>query len=157
MTSHLFSPDDPEQGIWDVVVVGTGMGGATAGYALAQLGDGSWPIDPSHEPAARLDRGFWPFPIQGKTNFGELQFFAPLGCGSGGSTSLYAAQLERLAPSDFKPKANYPEIHDSTLPDSWPISYEELVPYYRRAEQLFRVTGTSDPLNPDAEAVLREP
>src|SRR5579859_4650722 len=123
MTSHLFSPDNPEQGMWDIVVVGTGMGGATAGYALAQLGcrtlflergrflfggadrgDGCWPIDPSHEPTARLDRGFWPFPIQGKTNFGELQFFAPLGCGSGGSTSLYAAQLERLAPSDFKPK-----------------------------------------------------
>ena len=31
-------PDDPAATIWDVVVVGTGMGGATAGYALARAG-----------------------------------------------------------------------------------------------------------------------
>jgi choline dehydrogenase-like flavoprotein len=175
MSRLPFSPDDPGQGVWDVVVVGTGMGGSTAGYALAQLGwrvlflergrflfngaergDGHWRRI-SDDPAERLDRGVWPNPIKGKTTFGEIQFFAPLGCGSGGSTSIYAAQLERLLPADFKPRANYPEAPDSTLPDAWPISYEELVPYYRRAEMLFRVTGTPDPLNPDPEAVLRDP
>ena len=152
------------------------MGGAAAGYALSQLGwrtlflergrflfgaadrgSGRWQRGPSQEPTDRLDRGLWPLPIEGTTNFGKLQFFAPLGCGTGGSTGLYAAQLERFAPSDFTPKSNYPEVSDSTLPDAWPIGYADFAPYYRRAEQLFRVTGTPDPLHPDGDAVLREP
>jgi choline dehydrogenase-like flavoprotein len=171
-----YAPDDPAHGPWDVVVVGTGMGGSTVGYALARLGrrvlflergmflfgdadrgDGRLSVDLDERPDARLRRGCWPLPIEGQTNFGRLEFFAPLGCGSGGTTGLYAAQLERLAPCDFKPGANYPGVRDSTLPDSWPISYGELVPYYRRAEELFRIRGTPDPLNPDPEASLREP
>jgi choline dehydrogenase-like flavoprotein len=58
--------------------------------------------------------------------------------------------MERFFPCDFRPKSNYPEIGESTLPESWPISYEELEPYYQAAEQLFRVHGTSDPLRADS-------
>ena len=82
--------------------------------------------------------------------------FAPLGCGTGGSTSLYAAQLERLQPTDFTPRQNYSST-DSTLPEKWPISYEELLPYYRRAETLYEVRGSQDPLQPDSEAPLQSP
>ncbi len=170
------APAAPADCLWDVIVVGTGMAGSTVGHELARLGkrvlflerghflfgdadrgDGQLPLDPDESPASRLQRGYWPLPIQGQTSFGPTEFFAPLGCGSGGSTSLYAAQLERLSPLDFKPRANYPEAADSTLPEAWPVSYEEFVPYYRRAEELFRVRGTQDPLNPDALSALREP
>ena len=40
------------------------------------------------------------------TSFGNMNFFAPLGSGTGGSANLYAAQLERMLPIDFSPKKN---------------------------------------------------
>jgi len=174
--SNPHSPDSPADTLWDVVVVGTGMGGSTVGHELARRGrrvlflerghflfgdadrgNGQIPLQPDEAPEGRLRRGLWPLPIQGQTTFGPTEFFAPLGCGSGGSTGLYAAQLERLSPLDFRPRANYPEVADSTLPESWPVSYEEFVPYYRRAEELYRVRGTPDPLEPDPSSSLRAP
>ena len=172
-------PDNPGEIEWDVAVIGTGMGGATAGYELARLGhrvlfiekglflhgastgagDAALPPgqDAPESPEARLKSGQWPERLQGRTSFGDLEFFAPLGCGSGGSTTLYAAGLERLSPADFRPRANFPEIGDSTLPEKWPISYEELLPFYERAEHLYRVSGTPDPLDLSGEPVLRAP
>ena len=38
MTANSHAPEHPDRIEWDVVVVGTGMGGATAGYELARLG-----------------------------------------------------------------------------------------------------------------------
>ena len=170
---HL--PEDPERGDWDVVVVGTGMGGATLGWALARLGrrvlflerglfvqrddraERSSVADPDNRPEARLRRGRWPDPIRAVTSFGEADFFAPLGCGSGGSSLIYAAALERLSPDDFRPKASHPEAGASTLPEAWPVSYEEMEPFYRQAEDLYRIRGTRDPLNPFATGPLREP
>jgi choline dehydrogenase-like flavoprotein len=166
----------PADTLWDVLVVGTGMGGSTLGHELARRGrrvlflerghflfggadrgKGTIPFDADDSPESRLRRGHWPLPLQGRTSFGTTEFFAPLGCGSGGSSGLYAAQLERLLPVDFEPRANYPEAGDSTLPESWPISYAEFLPWYRRAEQLYGVRGTPDPLNPDPDSALREP
>ncbi len=113
---------------------------------------------PDDRPEARLAQGWWPHPIEGQTSFGKESFFAPVGCGSGGTTGLYASQLERLGPSDFRPRAYYPDAKDSNLPEAWPIEYAELLPYYQRAEALYRVCGTPDPLDPHgADAALREP
>lgn len=129
--------------------------------------------DLSEKPEERLRRGWWPLSIEGRTrvggekrswspmhggiSVGEVDFFAPLGCGTGGSTVLYGATLERFHPSDFRPRANFPEVTDSTLPDCWPVSSEELEPYYRRAEQLYCVHGTPDPLNPYDDGSHPEP
>jgi choline dehydrogenase-like flavoprotein len=118
---------------------------------LAQLANPT-----SENPEARLRTGWWPLRLQGRTTFGEHEFFAPLGCGSGGSTSLYAAALERLSPADFRPRANFPDVNDSTLPEKWPITYEDLRPFYTQAEELFRVRGTPDPLG-QGGGILRKP
>ncbi len=167
-------PAHPEAEEWDVLVVGTGMGGSTLGGELARRGrrvlflekgnvlhGNPLPEEPGpdgySEAEVRLRTGRWPVPLQGRTSFGKTSFFAPMGCGSGGSTALFGAQLERFAPADFQPRANHPGVRNSSLPEHWPISYEQLVPYYRRAEALHRVCGTPDPLNPDPEAPLREP
>ncbi|MGH7289991.1 MAG: GMC oxidoreductase, partial [Myxococcota bacterium] len=99
----------------------------------------------------------WPTPLAGDSSFGPLDFFAPLGCGSGGSTALYGAALERLAPADFTPAKNFADAAGANLPDAWPIGYDELAPYYDRAELLFRVRGSADPLRPDTGGNLREP
>jgi choline dehydrogenase-like flavoprotein len=164
-----YLPKDPERDEWDVIVVGTGMGGSTIGYELARRGRRVLFLEkgkflhggaatseaPSSATEARLRVGQWPLPLQGKTTFGEVAFIAPWGCGSGGSTSIYGAQLERFAPSDFEPRQHFPNVGDANLPDRWPISHDAMVPYYRLAEALYRVRGTQDPLNPDPKASLR--
>lgn len=171
-----YLPDDPAREEWDVVVVGSGMGGATLGHALAQRGrqvlflekgrmllaerdrgDGRMPLNPDDSRDGRLRRGWWPTMISGQTTFGKMEFFAPIGCGAGGTSALYAAQLERFMPVDFHPRESHPRARDAALPDAWPISYKDLVPYYRRAELLYNVCGTPDPLNPDPESPLRRP
>jgi len=187
MNASSYIPENPAKVEWDVAVIGTGMGGATIGYELARLGrrvlfiekglflhgelrilehggvqpDGNLLAQLANtsdeSPQARLRAGRWPKRLQGKTSFGEIEFFAPLGCGSGGSTSLYAAALERFYPADFQPRANFPAVSDSTLPEKWPVSYQELRPFYERAEALFRVRGTRDPLHQEGDTILREP
>ncbi len=82
---------------------------------------------------------------------------APWGTGTGGSTAIYGAQLERFTPADFEPRANFPDVRDANLPERWPITYDELAPYYRLAEAIYRVRGTQDPLNPDPQASLLPP
>jgi choline dehydrogenase-like flavoprotein len=47
-------------------------------------------------------------------------------------------------------------VPDASVPETWPVSYEEMLPFYERAEKLFRVRGTADPLAP-ASANLLEP
>ena len=54
----------------------------------------------------------------------------------GGATKLYGAALYRLRPGDFDEL----EHHDGTSP-AWPISYDDLEPYYSLAEQLYEVHG----------------
>ena len=65
--------------------------------------------------------------------------------------------LERLMPSDFEPRRHHPQAPDAALPEAWPFSYEELVGYYRKAERIFTVCGTQDPLNPDPESPIVAP
>lgn len=172
-------PAAPGQEEWDVVVLGTGMGGSTAGYEVARRGGrvlfvekGKFlhgdPLKRQITPDVgegeeawaaeeRLIMGRWPLPVRGWSSFGDVEFYAPLGCGSGGSTIIYGGQLERFAPSDFHPREHAPDAPDASVVESWPITYDELVPFYRRAERLFDVSGTPDPLNPDPEAALRAP
>lgn len=177
MSAPAYVPAQPEAEVWDVVVVGAGMGGATLGYELARRGrrvlflekgkllhrDPSTDYSPIGDgpqrsvPEQRLRRGWWPTPLSGDTSFGSLEFYAPLGCGTGGSTAIYAAALERFHPLDFRPRANFPDARDSTLPEAWPITYEELAPFYQQAETLFHVRGTADPLHPAGDTGLADP
>ena len=101
---------------WDVVIVGTGMGGSTLGYALASKGlavlfiergttvpAAPQDVDPI-TPEERLARGWWPHPMTRRYADGRQErLFAAVGCALGGSTIHYAAALERMAASDFEP------------------------------------------------------
>lgn len=148
--------------IWDVAVIGTGMGGATVGYQLAKAGyrvvfleKGLADFPPgcdtmqldSESPTSRLESGNWPTRITGIVDGIKSRFFAPLGCGAGGTTLLYAAALERFDPCDFAPLPSH-----STA--AWPISFGQFSPYYHMAEQLFGVRGTTDPLCREDEPQL---
>jgi choline dehydrogenase-like flavoprotein len=56
----------------------------------------------------------------------------------GGCTKVYGAALPRFRREDF----GLLESEDGVSP-AWPITYDELEPYYAEAERLFRVHGTA--------------
>lgn len=141
---------------FDVIVVGTGMGGGTIGRRLAEAGlsvlfvergpaglraeeteldAGIW------EQEARLVRGFLPEPMTAEVDGLSTTFNAPLGAGVGGSSVFYAATLERPEPHDLDTSADMP--HPT---GGWPVSYAEMRPYFAEAEEMFAVCGTANPL-----------
>lgn len=181
-------PDlDPQSIEWDAVVIGTGMGGGTLGYELARRGrrvlylekgkSNLFPEDHAvrggfaeesfdiarlsdRELADRLaDAGRMAEFLQDATNPKPKPFRPLLGCGTGGSSALYGMVAERFFPSDFEPRRWFGDVGDSTIPEAWPIAYEDLRPWYGPAERLYRVHGTPDPLRPEEgrETVLPPP
>ena len=58
----------------------------------------------------------------------------------GGGTRVWGAQAWRMSPLDFRMATTYGEPEGSTLAD-WPISYDDLEPYYDRAEWALGVAG----------------
>ena len=66
----------------------------------------------------------------------------------GSGTASYGAMAWRFMPEDFKMKSTYGAVEGSSL-DDWPISYEELEPYYEKAEWEVGVAG-DDSQNPFA-------
>lgn len=62
----------------------------------------------------------------------------------GGGTRVYGAQAWRFLPEDFCMASRYGRPEASSLAD-WPVSYEDLEPYYDRAEWEIGVAGLADP------------
>jgi choline dehydrogenase-like flavoprotein len=80
--------------------------------------------------------------------------FVPfIGSGTGGSSALYGMVCERFFVGDFTPRQNFRNPGDSTVPEAWPITYDELSPWYAEAEKLLNVRGQPDPLRPEAADV----
>jgi choline dehydrogenase-like flavoprotein len=155
---------------WDAVIVGTGMGGATIGYALARAGwrvlfcekgrsalgnssalrgayaEASFSSPGVIEQEVLRAAGRYSEPICDLSQKKERRFIPFIGCGTGGSSALYGMVLERFLPADFTPRANYSSANGSTLPDRWPIAYANIEPYYAQAERLYGVSGGRDPL-----------
>jgi choline dehydrogenase-like flavoprotein len=142
---------------YDVIIVGTGAGGGTLARHLAPSGKrilllerGDWlRREPSNWLAQDVfvdnryvSEDTWYDP-KGKAFQPQIHYFV------GGATKLYGAALYRLREEDFG-ELNH---HDGVSP-AWPISYEELEPYYSKAEQLYEVHGEhgQDPTEPYASA-----
>jgi choline dehydrogenase-like flavoprotein len=136
---------------WDLIVVGTGMGGGTLGRALAEKGwsvlflekgrsgfrserQGLNPL--VSDPQARLVRGYWPDKVTQLSGQRENSFFAPLGCGVGGSSVFYAGTLERPEPRDLDDSPACP--HPT---GGWPFRWSELSPWLDHAESMYGVRG----------------
>jgi choline dehydrogenase-like flavoprotein len=58
----------------------------------------------------------------------------------GGSSNLMSGMVHRMHPDDFRLKSKYGEIKGANIVD-WPISYEELEPYYDLTEELVGISG----------------
>jgi choline dehydrogenase-like flavoprotein len=137
---------------WDVIVIGSGIGGATVARYIAKQGlevlilekgkrvSAAIDQDEYTSPEERVARGWWPMPVSQKKPDGTYaRFFAAIGCAVGGSSIHYAAALERMAAADFQALST--EKGGTSV---WPITYAELVPFYEAAEKLYRVKTIFD-------------
>lgn len=167
---------------WDYVIVGTGMGGSTFGYALARAGkrilfceQGRDLTAPDVLRGPRVEELYNPDKLPGTSRdeiyartgrstlrledtANKLPLEPFIGCGTGGSTAIYGMILERFMPMDFAPGQCFPDDrNESSIPDHWPVSYGEMAPYYDAAEKLYRVKGAVDPLYGKARESLGAP
>ena len=71
----------------------------------------------------------------------------------GGGTRVYGAQGWRFFPDDFRMATRYGVPDGSSLAD-WPISYDDLAPFYERAEWEIGVAGDGDRAS---DCAAREP
>jgi choline dehydrogenase-like flavoprotein len=62
----------------------------------------------------------------------------------GGGTLCYGGQAWRFMPQDFRMRSTYGPVAGSTLED-WPISYEDMEPWYEKAEREIGVSGDVGP------------
>jgi choline dehydrogenase-like flavoprotein len=142
---------------YDVIIIGTGAGGGTLARHLAPSGKrilllerGDWLArEPqnwdTHEVFVDnryVSEDTW-YDGAGKPFQPQIHYFV------GGATKLYGAALYRLRKEDFGELRH----HDGISP-AWPISYDELEPYYTLAEQYYEVRGArgEDPTEPPASA-----
>jgi choline dehydrogenase-like flavoprotein len=142
---------------YDVIIVGTGAGGGTLARHLAPSGKrilllerGDWlPREPDNwlAEAVFVDNAYispetW-YDGSGQPFQPQVHYFV------GGATKLYGAALYRLRPEDFGELRH----HDGISP-AWPIGYDELEPYYTKAEHLYEVHGAhgEDPTEGPASA-----
>jgi len=58
----------------------------------------------------------------------------------GGSSNLMSGYFHRMKPNDFQLRSSYGEIQGANVVD-WPISYEDLEPYYDKVERVVGVSG----------------
>ena len=137
----------------DVIIIGTGMGGATTAAALARTGkqvlilERGGHLTPSAQD--RSDRAIFAegyFRPKEEWLDGAGKPFNP---GNyyyvGGNSKFYGAVLIRYRREDFSPLA-----HMGGVTPGWPISYDDLEPHYSQAEQLYAVRGQigEDPTEP---------
>jgi choline dehydrogenase-like flavoprotein len=146
----------------DIIIIGSGMGGATLAAALAptgrkililERGDRLKDSPEARDPAAIFQRGHYKPNETWRDISGE-----PLHPGNyayvGGNTKFYGAVLLRYRAEDFAPLAHI----EGTTP-GWPITYADLEPFYTKAETLYRVRGdvTNDPSEPPHSALYPFP
>jgi choline dehydrogenase-like flavoprotein len=133
----------------DVVIIGSGMGGATSAFALAQHAAQVLVVEEGL-PAGELVDMTNPSStfvgcVEGQSD-PMTATTANRHTLIGGATKFYGAVLIRLRREDFEDLE-----HEEGISPAWPITYDELEPYYCKAETLFRVHGDleSDPTEPD--------
>lgn len=158
---------DIKDTLWDVIVIGAGMGGGIVGRRLAEMGLSVLFVEKGPnghraerqglnpdmaDPVARQLRGYWPGPMRATINGRASEFFGPLGAGVGGSSVFYAATLERPERHDLEATEDRP--HPT---GGWPVGFDAMRPWYVRAEALLHVCGEADPLSPEPPADLAKP
>ena len=147
---------------YDVIIIGTGAGGGTLAYRLAPSGKrilllergdyvprekDNWNPEAVNVMGKYHARDPWS-DRRGKPLHPHTSYCV------GGNTKFYGAALFRMRRQDFGELKH----HGGTSP-AWPISYDDLEPYYTEAEYLYHVHGERgvDPTEPWASKPYRYP
>lgn len=147
---------------YDVIIIGSGAGGGTLAYALAPSGLRILLLERGdYVPRERENWSTLAVNKQGRYHTSETWRTATgadlhphTNYHVGGNTKFYGAALFRLRREDFG------EIrHHEGISPAWPISYDEMEPYYTAAERLYQVHGERgvDPTEPWASAPYDHP
>jgi choline dehydrogenase-like flavoprotein len=146
----------------DVVVVGAGASGSVYAAVMAKQGKRVVVLEqgPDWQLSDLISSDIWgrrvkpaggPFILEGKH---PVSYGYQAGWGVGGAALHYFANFPRLLPNDFKIKSEHNRAHD------WPISYEDVAPYYdkvardvgvsgdAKAEEIWRPAGEPYPMPP---------
>jgi choline dehydrogenase-like flavoprotein len=137
----------------DILIIGSGMGGATLAAGLApsgarililERGEQLRDTPETRDPRAIFQRGFYR-PKETWTDASGEPFNPGNYYYVGGNSKFYGAVLMRYRAQDFRPIA-----HAGGTTPGWPFDYDELEPWYGRAEALYRVRGAlgGDPTEP---------
>jgi choline dehydrogenase-like flavoprotein len=147
---------------YDVVIIGSGAGGGTLFYKLAMAGKkvlliergdyvprekSNWDPKAVNVEARYNTKESW-YDSGGKPLHPHTNYFV------GGNTKFYGAALFRLRKEDFGVVR-----HHGGLSPAWPITYDDMEPYYLAAEHLYEVRGERgvDPTDPPSSGAYRFP
>lgn len=154
----------------DIIVVGSGMSGAPAAWLLSERGynvlliEGGANISPAELPTASIDwekkRDAEFNPVASKRkNRGDYPVDddqSPIAVCNfnavGGSSILYSAHFPRFLKPDFKLNT------EEDLAADWPISYDELLPFFTMNERIVGLAGkVGDVFYPELNQVFNSP
>ncbi len=173
--------------VHDVVVIGSGAGGATVAHVLTGLGIRVTLLEagPMLDPLAEFKEHRWPYDYDhrgaeegGRRYFGggkPFGFFTTTSGGweldgepytvaddtddfwwfrsriVGGRTNHYGRISLRFSDYDFKSRDR------DGIGWNWPIAYEDLAPYYDRAETFIGVVGSREGIRSAPDGVFHAP
>jgi len=170
--------------VFDVCVIGSGAAGGMAAKVLAEGGLEVVMLEagPNIDPDKDYKEHVWPYDLArrgagiggaGYEDFGQTEFMAPYGAwtiegepytsapGSkfrwfrsrvvGGRTNHYGRISLRFAEVDFKGRST------DGAGDDWPITYQDLAPYYDKVESYIGVFGTKEGIPSAPDGVFLPP